>query len=129
MGSMWRKEDRHKLDQVDQRGFSLTVQRDGSSALPVTLVEFSENGLKIRASEMFPVGSILSLSLGFSGVTEQAVAFRGEVRWCREEPTQQGRYALGLRLVEGTETPVQEVFSTLLTQIIELDNLFSSLCG
>ena len=127
LSALWRKEERHSLDQVDQRGISLAVRKDGHASLPVTLVEFSKSGLKVQASEKFAVGAILDLSLELPGVADEVIAFKGKVRWCKEEPNQQGRYALGLHLVEGLEGRWMQLFPKLLNQVTELDDLFSSL--
>ena len=129
LSALWRKEERHSLDQVDQRGISLTIRKDGKASLLVTLVEFSKSGLKVQASEKFAVGAILDLSLALSGATQEAISFTGKVRWCREEPTQQGQYALGLQLVEAPEGRWMQLFPKLLNQVTELDDLFSSLGG
>ncbi|MGH7363331.1 MAG: PilZ domain-containing protein [Candidatus Methylomirabilales bacterium] len=129
LGTLWRKEGRHSLDQVDQRGVSVVLHKNGHTSLPVTLVDFSKSGLKVQASEMFPEGTILSVSLDFPGVTEQAIVFKGKVSWCKEEPDQPGRYALGLLLVEGPEGRWPELFPRILSQVSEINNLFSSLGG
>jgi len=129
LGALWRKEGRQSLDQVDQRGISVMLHRDEHTSLPVTLLEFSKSGLKVQASEKFPAGTILTLSLEFPGVTERPISFKGKVRWCKEEPNQQGPYALGLQLVEGPEGRWLELFPKLLSQVTEMNRLFSSLGG
>lgn len=126
LSALWRKEERHGLDQVDQRVISVVAHKDERTRLPMTLLEFSKGGLKLQASEMFPPGRVLTLDLEFPGVTEQAISFRGEVRWCKPEPNQQGRYTLGLQLTEGLERPWQELFPRLLNQVHEINKLFSS---
>lgn len=129
LGALWRKEGRQSLDQVDQRGISVMLHKDEHTSLPVTLLEFSKSGLKVQASEKFPAGTILTLTLEFPGVTEREISFKGKVRWCKEEPNQQGRYALGLLLVEGPEGRWLELFPKLLSQVTEINSLFSSLGG
>ena len=126
LSALWRREERHTLDQVDQRVISVVAQKDERTRLPMTLVEFSKSGLKVQASEMFPAGRVIAFDLEFPGVTEQAISFRGEVRWCKADPNQPGRYTLGLQLVEGLEGPWQELFPKLLNQIQEINALFSS---
>lgn len=127
LSAVWRKEERHKLDQVDQRGISLTVHKDERTSLPASLVEFSKSGLKVQTSQSFPAGATLGLSMEIPGMTERAVSFKGKVRWCKEEPDPRGRYAIGLHLIEGPEGGWKEFFPTLLNQLNELNNLFSSL--
>lgn len=127
LSAVWRKEERHKLDQVDQRGISLAVHKDEHTSLPASLVEFSKSGLKVQTSQSFPAGATLGLSLEIPGVTERAVSFKGRVRWCKEEPDPRGRYVIGLHLIEGPGEGWKEFFPTLLNQINELNNLFSSL--
>lgn len=127
LGALWRKEERHGLDQVDQRIVSIAVHKDDRTPLPVTLLEFSKSGLKVQASEMFPAGRVLSLSLELPGGTEQAIFLKGEVRWCKPEPSQLGRYTLGLQLAEGLEARWPTLFPKLLNQVYELSDLFSSL--
>ncbi|MBI3007349.1 MAG: PilZ domain-containing protein [candidate division NC10 bacterium] len=129
LGALWRKEGRQSLDQVDQRGISVVLHKDEHTSLPMTLLEFSKSGLKVQASEKFPAGTILTLSLEFPGVTERPISFKGKVRWCKEEPNQQGRYALGLQLVEGPEGRWPELFPRILSQVSEINDLFSSLGG
>lgn len=129
LGALWRKEGRQSLDQVDQRGISVVLHKDEHTSLPMTLLEFSKSGLKVQASEKFPAGTILTLTLEFPGVTERAISFKGKVRWCKEEPNQQGRYALGLQLVEGPEGRWPELFPRILSQVSEINDLFSSLGG
>lgn len=127
LGTLWRKEERHDLDQVDQRLVSVMIQREDRTALPVTLLEFSKTGLKVQSAEVLPAGRVVSLTLELPGTTEGAIAFRGEVRWCKPEPNQHGRYTVGLQLVEGLEGRWLDLFPKLLNQVYEISSLFSSL--
>lgn len=129
LSTQWRKHERHSLDLVDQRSVRLTAHREGDPPLPLTLLEFSEGGLRIQSPETFPEGSILNLSLKLQGVTEQPISFQGEVRWCREDPNQPGHYLLGLCVIGETDGTWRDLFAELVNQISTFKDLFSSYTG
>ena len=124
--ALWRKEVRADLDQVIHWLISLSINREGDLPVPVTLIDISKSGLGVRASERFSKGTILDLWLKCFGMTERAISFKGVVRWCREEPSEPGRYALGLRIVEGTEGAWVDLILKLLDQLNQFKALFSS---
>ncbi|MFQ5989786.1 MAG: PilZ domain-containing protein [Candidatus Methylomirabilales bacterium] len=123
---MWRMEERHRLDQIDQLGIVTALNQDGRPPHPVTLMDISKTGLRVQASEEFAQGAILDLTFESVGVTEQTILFKVEVRWCKKEPEEPGRYTLGLRVVEGTEGPWLELLPKLLDQLDDFKSLFSS---
>lgn len=106
----WRKDVRHRLDSAERRGISVTIRRSGGPSFPATLVEWSAGGLQVQGTEMFPLGTMLILALDLPGLTEQALALKGEVKWFREEQNQPGRYILGLRIVDESDVLWQDLF-------------------
>ncbi|MFQ5803628.1 MAG: PilZ domain-containing protein [Candidatus Methylomirabilales bacterium] len=128
-GVMWRMEERHCLDRIDRLGIVTALHQNGRPPHPVTLMDVSKTGLQVQASEEFDRGTILDLSFESAGVTEQAIIFKVEIRWCKKEPDEPEepvRYTLGLQFVEGTEGPWLDLLPKLLDQVDEFKALFSS---
>lgn len=126
---MWRMEDRHHLDRIDRLGIVTALHQNGHPPRPVNLLDVSKTGLRVQVSEEFDPGTILDLSFESVGVTEQAINFTVEIRWCKKEPDgpeEPERYTLGLRFVEGTEGPWLDLLPKLLDQVDEFKALFSS---
>lgn len=126
---MWRMEERHHLDRIDRLGIVTALHQNGHPPRPVTLLDVSKTGLRVQVSEEFDPGMILDLSFESVGVTEQAINFKVEIRWCKKEPDgPEGaeRYTLGLQFVEGTEGPWLDLLPKLLDQVDEFKALFSS---
>lgn len=126
---MWRMEERHHLDRIDRLGIVTALHQNGHPPRPVNLLDVSKTGLRVQVSEEFDPGTILDLSFESVGVTEQAINFKVEIRWCKKEPDGpegQERYTLGLRFVEGTEGPWLDLLPKLLDQVDEFKALFSS---
>lgn len=126
---MWRMEDRHHLNRIDRLGIVTALHQNGHPPRPVNLLDVSKTGLRVQVSEEFDPGTILDLSFESVGVTEQAINFTVEIRWCKKEPDgpeEPERYTLGLRFVEGTEGPWLDLFPKLLDQVDEFKALFSS---
>ena len=125
---MWRLEERHHLDRIDRLGIATALHQNGHPPYPVTLLDVSKTGVRVQAPQEFAKGAILDLSFESVGVTEQAIIFRVEVRWCKKEPdeSEAGRYTLGLHIVEGTERPWLDLLPKLLDQVDEFKALFSS---
>lgn len=126
---MWRMEDRHHLDRIDRLGIVTALHQNGHPPRPVNLLDVSKTGLRVQVSEEFDPGTILDLSFESVGVTEQAINFKVEIRWCKKEPDgpdEPERYTLGLRFVEGTEGPWLDLLPKLLDQVDEFKALFSS---
>ncbi len=89
-------------------------------------MDMSKSGMRVQASGKFPKGTILTLSLRSSGLTEEAISFEVEVRWCQEDPGEPDRYILGLHVVEGTEQPWLELLPKILDQLNAFTALISS---
>ncbi|MEE9138647.1 MAG: PilZ domain-containing protein [candidate division NC10 bacterium] len=126
---MWRMEERHHLDRIDRLGIVTALHQNGHPPRPVNLLDVSKTGLRVQVSEEFDPGTILDLSFESVGVTEQAINFTVEIRWCKKEPDgpeEPERYTLGLRFVEGTEGPWLDLLPKLLDQVDEFKALFSS---
>lgn len=126
---MWRMEDRHHLDRIDRLGIVTALHQNGHPPRPVNLLDVSKTGLRVQVSEEFDPGTILDLSFESVGVTEQAINFTVEIRWCKKEPDgpeEPERYTLGLQFVEGTEGPWLDLLPKLLDQVDEFKALFSS---
>ncbi len=98
----WRQEERYHLNHLDLLGVSVTLHREGYSPVPVSLTEISKGGLRVRASEKFFSGIVLTLSLKYPVVTEEAVSLNVEVEWCEQEQNEPGWYAVGLKIAEET---------------------------
>lgn len=122
----WRQEERIHLDRIDQVGVSADLHRDGHPPLRVTLTELSKGGLRVRASEKFSPGMMLTLSLKYPGVTEEAVTLNGEVQWCEEEPGEPGWYALGLGFAEQAEASWLDLFPKIVEQVEAFHTLLNS---
>jgi hypothetical protein len=126
---MWRMEERHHLDRIDRLGIVTALHQNGHPPRPVNLLDVSKTGLRVQVSEEFDPGTILDLSFESVGVTEQAINFTVEIRWCKKEPDgpeEPERYTLGFRFVEGTEGPWLDLLPKLLDQVDEFKALFSS---
>lgn len=120
---MWRMEERHHLDRIDRLGIVTALHQNGHPPRPVNLLDVSKTGLRVQVSEEFDPGTILDLSFESVGVTEQAINFTVEIRWCKKEPDgpeEPERYTLGLRFVEGTEGPWLDLLPKLLDQVANL---------
>ncbi len=120
---MWRMEERHHLDRIDRLGIVTALHQNGHPPRPVNLLDVSKTGLRVQVSEEFDPGTILDLSFESVGVTEQAINFTVEIRWCKKEPDgpeEPERYTLGLRFVEGTEGPWLDLLPKLLDQVPNL---------
>lgn len=122
----WRQEERVHLDRIDQMGISADLHRDGHPPLHVTLTEISKGGLRVQASEKLSPGVMLTLSLKYPGVTEEAVALKVEVEWCEEEPGEPGRLTLGLGFVKETEASWLDLFPKIVEQADAFHALMSS---
>jgi len=122
----WRKEERHHLDTVDLLGVSVAIGVEGGPPVVVAIMDISKSGLRVRAPEQFSPGTRLTLSLQFPGVTEGSIYFGVQVRWCEEDPGEPGWYALGLQVVEGTESPWLDVFPKIVEQTEAYRALFLS---
>ncbi|MFQ5657577.1 MAG: PilZ domain-containing protein, partial [Candidatus Methylomirabilales bacterium] len=124
---LWREEERRHLDRIDRIGISVALHKEGDPPVPVTVMDISKSGLRVQSHEEFSQGATVTVSLDSSGVTQQAIYFKAEVRWCEEEPDEPGRFGLGLRVVEATQEPWLELLPKLIENLDEFKRLFSSL--
>lgn len=119
----WRQEERYHLHHLDLLGVSVMLHREGHSPCPVSLTEISKGGLRVRASEGLSPGIVLTLSLKYPGVTEEAVSLNVEVEWCEEDQGEPGWYAIGLKVAEETGGS----WLDLLPKIVEHFDAFQTL--
>lgn len=81
---------------VRAEGIVATVERDGET-FDATVVDASRHGLGMSSPVAIEKGESLSLTIVFKGMSVTATA---EVRYCRTDKKEEGRFRIGLLISE-----------------------------
>jgi hypothetical protein len=107
-----RKEERHAVPEIYRKYVTFKVRKGSGGFVPLDLLDFSSNGIRIKSPYELPVDSAIECIIAVPKSLTKEILFLGKVKYCvQDEPG--GDYLIGAEII-GTEDEVSfEVFSRI----------------
>ena len=105
-----RKEERHAVPEIYGKYVTFKVRKGSGEFVPMDLLDFSPNGIRIKSSYGLPVDSTIECIIAVPKSLTKEVQFIGKVKYCIQgEP--RGSYLIGAEIIETDDQIGFEVFS------------------
>jgi hypothetical protein len=119
-----RKEERHAVPEIYGKYVTFKVRKGSGEFVPMDLLDFSPNGIRIKSPYGLPVDSTIECIIAVPKSLTKEVLFIGKVKYCIQgEPG--GSYLIGAEIIEIDDQIGFEVFSKVHNFIKErIGNIF-----
>ena len=105
-----RKEERYVVPEIYRKYITLKVRKASGEFVPMELLDFSPNGIRIKSSYGLSVDSAIECLISAPESITKEVPFIGKIKYCIQDESE-GDYLMGAEIIETSDRSGFEIFS------------------
>jgi hypothetical protein len=105
-----RKGERYVVPEIYRKYIILKVRKTSGEFVPMELLDFSPNGIRIRSSYGLSVNSAIECLISAPKSLTKEVPFIGKIRYCIQDESE-GDYLMGAEIIETSDRSGLKIFS------------------
>ncbi len=105
-----RKEERYVVPEIYQKYITLKIRNASGEFVPMELLDFSPNGIRIRSPYGLSVHSAIECLISAPKSLTKEIPFIGKIKYCIQDESE-GDYLMGAEIIETSDRPGFRIFS------------------
>jgi len=107
-----RKGERYVVPEIYRKYITLKVRKVSGEFVPMELLDFSPNGIRIKSSYGLSVNSEIECLISAPKSLTKEVPFIGKIKYCIQDESE-GDYLMGAEIIESSDRSGLKIFSEI----------------